>query len=149
MWIWTTVPAPSSQCARSLTELAQSIGAPPLAIVLATNSSKANAHWYNFTIEDSSPCDTIGGLTFEVHSPTGAVVTFPGGAEMDIVAPGGETLSAYNLSGEWAYGPGYGPQSAISSNNLLSLYYEGGSPSTLTGDFLEAFAPWGSLSAPI
>lgn len=150
IWLGSSTAPSSSQCGSSLERLGQALPSPPLLIESPTNNSKGTAHWYNFTIEYSSQCDTIGSLMFKVRSSTGSEVGFPGGAAVQIVGPSGLRLAAYNLSSDaWTYSPGDEPNTVIVSQDLVSLYYSGESPSTLAGCSLTWYGTSWSVTAVI
>ena len=148
--LWVSKAPSSTACPSALTRVGQAMPAPPLVLGSSNDTTKGTAHWYNFTIEYSSPCDMIGSLAFKVRSPNGSYVSLPGGAAAEIVGAMGLGVAAYNLSSDvWAYDSGYGPDSLITDQGRVSLYYSGESPSTIVGYSLMAYGATWTISDTI
>jgi hypothetical protein len=128
-------------------------GAPPLAlggsVDAAAGSGSALENWYNFSVYEASPSITLGGLTFELKAPTGSNMTPPPGSGVDVLAPNDALEANYLLGGKGTYEPGYAASTRLTSGSLVSLFYVGRNPSSLSGDWLFVSASLATCSTEI
>jgi hypothetical protein len=142
--------APTTACPSGLTT-DQSI-ATGLAFSGSTDTIKGAEHWYNFTVESSSPCDGLGVFVFQVKTPQGAVTNVAAGAGLSVVKPPSSVEATFTLGAGWTYFLGSSSHSPIETEDILSLFYNSSTPTSLVGDTLVALGTGsaaGAVSAPI
>ena len=141
------VPSQSVGCAAGLST-AQALYSQ-LAFGNPVNATKGLDHWYNFTVESSSPCNKLGLFVFQVKAPDGVITTLSTGSGVAVVTPPGSVEAVFVLGAAWTYEPGFGPDTVLTTQNMLSLFYTGSTPSSLVGYSLLALISGGIVVGTI
>jgi hypothetical protein len=73
----------------------------------------------------------------------------PADSGVAVVTPSEEMEAVFNLGVGWVYESGFSAHTLLTSQNILSLVYSGGTPSSLVGDTFSILSPIGSCTGPI
>lgn len=136
---------PSNNCATGI----RTLQAPPLVFEGSGDTTKGSDHWYNFTVLVSDDCYSLGIISFTLTFPDGSAVPLPGGAGVTVVTPLSLVQAEFTIGIGWAYEPGFSATTPLQSQDTLSLFYSGSTPSTLVGDSFSVLSSRGSCSGPI
>lgn len=127
----------------------QSLQSPPLVLGTSVDSSQGPMHWYNFTIENANPCAKLGTFSFEVRLPSGSAAILPAGSGVALVTPPDALEAVFDFGTGWTYEPGFSSSTVPSTQDFMSLFYTGSTPSTLVGGSLVVLFALGTVSTTI
>lgn len=139
----------SGTCHYGVDRLAPADGAPPLGFGGSVDSTKGLTHWYNFSVESASDCYYLGILSFQVQVGNGSAAPLPSGSGVAVAAPTGSIEAVFTFEATWTYEPGFSSNTLLTTQNILSLFYTGSTPSSLVGDTFAVLSSRGSCSGPI